>query len=70
MTTIKSGPHRVRSLIAGCAVALAVLAGGGSPLQAQSVAVLVNGEPITTYDIEQRSKLIALTARSRCRGRR
>ena len=62
MTTIKSGPHRVRSLIAGCAVALAVLAGGGSPLQAQSVAVLVNGEPITNYDIEQRSKLISLTS--------
>jgi peptidyl-prolyl cis-trans isomerase SurA len=31
--------------------------GCASPSRAQSVAVMVNGEPITTYDIEQRSKL-------------
>jgi peptidyl-prolyl cis-trans isomerase SurA len=61
MTTTIPGPHRIRSLIAGCAVAFAVLAGGGSPLHAQSVALLVNGEPITNYDIEQRTKLNALT---------
>src|SRR5260221_6124424 len=61
MTTITPGPHRIRSLIVGCAVALAVLAGDGSPVHAQSVAVLVNGEPITNYDIEQRTKLNALT---------
>jgi len=29
--------------------------------RAQAVVVMVNGEPITTYDIEQRAKLIALT---------
>ena len=29
--------------------------------RAQAVVVMVNGAPITTYDIEQRSKLIALT---------
>ncbi len=62
MTTIKSG-HRLRSLIAGCAVALGVLTGSGSPLHAQSVAVLVNGEPITNYDIEQRTKLNFLSTR-------
>jgi peptidyl-prolyl cis-trans isomerase SurA len=62
MTTIKSG-HRLRSLIAGCALALAVLTGSGSPLHGQSVAVLVNGEPITNYDIEQRTKLNFLTTR-------
>jgi peptidyl-prolyl cis-trans isomerase SurA len=60
-TTTTPGPHRIRSLIAGCAVAFAVLAGGSSSLHAQSVAVLVNGEPITNYDIEQRAKLNALT---------
>jgi peptidyl-prolyl cis-trans isomerase SurA len=38
-----------------------VLAGHLSPLHAQSVAVMVNGEPITGYDIEQRSKLVFLT---------
>ncbi|HEY0423720.1 MAG TPA: hypothetical protein VGC82_10390 [Rhodopila sp.] len=32
-----------------------------SPLRAQTVAVMVNGEPITNYDIEQRSKLNFLT---------
>ena len=32
-------------------------------VRAQSVAVVVNGEPITNFDIEQRSKLIVLTAR-------
>jgi peptidyl-prolyl cis-trans isomerase SurA len=48
------------SLILGCAVAL-VLIGCGSPLHAQTVAVMVNGEPITNYDIEQRTKLIFLT---------
>jgi len=71
MTTIKLPCHHrvrpliasVRFLIAGCAVALAVLAGGVSPLQAQSVAVMVNGEPITNYDVEQRTKLNFLTTR-------
>jgi peptidyl-prolyl cis-trans isomerase SurA len=32
-----------------------------SPLHAQTVAVMVNGEPITQYDIDQRSKLTFLT---------
>jgi peptidyl-prolyl cis-trans isomerase SurA len=63
MTTITLLPCRFWSLIAGGAVALAVLTGGASPLQAQSVAVMVNGEPITTLDIEQRTKLNFLTTR-------
>jgi peptidyl-prolyl cis-trans isomerase SurA len=46
--------------ILGCAVALILMA-CTSPLQAQTVAVMVNGEPITNYDIEQRSKLTFLT---------
>ena len=59
MTTIKLlsrrlWPH-VWSLAAGGAVALAVLAGGVSPLLAQSIACMVNGEPITSLDIEQRT---------------
>ena len=53
----------VRFLIAGCAVAFALLAAGVSPLQAQSVACMVNGEPITNFDIEQRTKLNFLTTR-------
>ncbi len=35
--------------------------GLNSPLRAQSVAVMVNGEPITTFDIEQRSRLIKIS---------
>ena len=52
--------HRLRSLMLGCAAALLLMA-GVSPLRAQTVAVMVNGEPITNYDIEQRSKLNFLT---------
>jgi peptidyl-prolyl cis-trans isomerase SurA len=63
MTTITLSSRRVRPLIAGCALALAVLAGLASPSRAQSVAVMVNGEPITNYDIEQRTKLNFLTTR-------
>lgn len=44
------------------AVATAVV-GVVSPAQAQSVAVIVNGEPITNYDIDQRSKFLTLTTR-------
>jgi peptidyl-prolyl cis-trans isomerase SurA len=47
---------RLSPLILGCAAAL-ILMGCGSPLHAQTVAVMVNGEPITNYDIDQRSKL-------------
>src|SRR4051812_42092310 len=56
MTTTRLSYHRLRSLIAGC-TAVAVLAAGVSPLHAQCVALMVNGEPITNYDIEQRTKL-------------
>jgi len=54
--------HHLRSLVLGCAAALLLMT-GGSPLHAQTVAVMVNGEPITNYDIEQRSKLNFLTTR-------
>jgi peptidyl-prolyl cis-trans isomerase SurA len=53
--------HRLWSLIAGCAIVLGLLTSGASPVSAQSVAVMVNGEPITSYDIEQRTKLNFLT---------
>ena len=54
--------QRLSLLILGCAAAL-LLTAGGSPLRAQTVAVMVNGEPITNYDIEQRGKLNFLTSR-------
>jgi peptidyl-prolyl cis-trans isomerase SurA len=52
---------RLSPLILGCVAAL-ILMGGGSPLHAQSVAVMVNGEPITNFDIEQRGKLNFLSS--------
>jgi len=67
MTPIKLLSRRpwfhVGSVVAGCAVALAVLAGDVSPLLAQSIACMINGEPITSLDIEQRTKLNFLTTR-------
>ncbi len=52
--------HRLLSLVLGCA-AVIVLTLGATPSRAQSVAVMVNGDPITDYDIEQRSKLNLLS---------
>jgi peptidyl-prolyl cis-trans isomerase SurA len=63
MTTIELLSRRLWSVAAGGAVALVVLAGGASPLPAQSIACMVNGEPITGLDIEQRTKLNFLTTR-------
>src|SRR3954463_11742621 len=54
-----------RSFIA--AAAILVLAGSPSQLRAQSVAVMVNGEPITHYDVEQRSKLNTLSHKAATR---
>src|SRR6266567_5939045 len=54
--TMTTFPHRLWTLLLGWATSL-ILIGGVSVSQAQTVAVMVNGEPITDYDIEQRSKL-------------
>jgi peptidyl-prolyl cis-trans isomerase SurA len=59
--TMRTLHLRLSALAAACAIALALLLGGISPLKAQTVAVMVNGEPITNYDIEQRTKLNFLT---------
>jgi peptidyl-prolyl cis-trans isomerase SurA len=52
--------QRLPPLVLGCAAALALMA-WVTPSHAQTVAVMVNGEPITNYDIEQRGKLDFLT---------
>ena len=57
MTTVS---HRFSRPILGCAAAL-VLTVCASTSQAQTVVVMVNGDPITSFDIEQRSKLNHLT---------
>ena len=57
MTTMNA-----RHLVHAAAAAVAmVLISAGSPAHAQSVAVIVNGEPITQMDIDQRMKLNALS---------
>lgn len=62
-TMIRTSPllQRLSRLIPGCVAAL-VLMTCGTPSFAQSVAVMVNGEPITNYDIEQRTKLDFLSS--------
>jgi peptidyl-prolyl cis-trans isomerase SurA len=60
MTMTTTFSHRLSPLILGCAAGLFLMA-CGSPLRAQTVAVMVSGEPITNYDIEQRSKLTLLS---------
>ena len=49
-----------RLLIIAIAAGL-ILTGLPSPSRAQNIVVMVNGDPITDYDIEQRSKLDQLT---------
>ncbi len=63
MNISKLRPRRLRLLTAGTAVVLAALAGSVSQLPAQSIACMVSGEPITTLDVEQRTKLNFLTTR-------
>ena len=57
---------RLSRLILSGAAAL-ILIGSASQLHAQSVVVMVNGEPITNYDIEQRSKLNTLSHKAATR---
>lgn len=59
MTMTTTFFRRLSVLILCCATAL-VLMGWESSAHAQ-VVVMVNGEPITNYDIEQRGKLISLS---------
>jgi peptidyl-prolyl cis-trans isomerase SurA len=57
MTMTITLSRRLSPLMLCCALFLTVYA---SPSRAQAVAVMVNGDPITNFDIEQRSKLNVL----------
>src|SRR6201996_8680248 len=64
MIMTASFSHRLRLLATSCVAACAfgmvlgtILPGAVAPAAAQTVAVMVNGEPITDLDIEQRMKL-------------
>ena len=59
MTMLTKILIRLSAFILGCGAAV-VLTGSWTPANAQ-VVVMVNGEPITNYDIEQRSKLMMLS---------
>lgn len=52
--------RKLSRLIPGVSLVLTLMAVSVSPASAQ-VVVMVNGEPITNYDIEQRSKLMMLS---------
>jgi peptidyl-prolyl cis-trans isomerase SurA len=54
-------PHPLRAFLMGCVALLACGMILASPARAQTVVVMVNGEPITDFDIEQRSKLDLLS---------
>ncbi len=58
-TMTKMRLPRYSHLLLLCSVLILMSCGG--PSHAQTVAVMVNGEPITNYDIEQRGKLNFLT---------
>ena len=53
-------PLRFSLLVLACAAVMAT-AVGIAPLHAQSVAVMVNGEPITQFDIDQRMRLMSMS---------
>ena len=54
-------PLPVYRLLLALAAAGSILIGGAAPSRAQNIVVMVNGEPITDFDIEQRGKLDVLT---------
>jgi peptidyl-prolyl cis-trans isomerase SurA len=61
MRSLMSRAAATRRITVGTVLALALAAAGlPRPACAQQVVVIVNGAPITTYDIEQRTKFIVL----------
>jgi len=57
----KSPLNSVRQFAVIAALACAALSAAPQAARAQGVVVLVNGEPITEYDVEQRTKLLTLS---------
>ena len=51
-------------------IALLCIAGTQTSVRAQQVVLMVNGAPITSYDIEQRGKLIQVANHRTASGRR
>jgi peptidyl-prolyl cis-trans isomerase SurA len=60
MNRIVALSSRLSAIVLSSSAALALIAVSVSPTRAQ-VACMINGEPITNFDIEQRSKLLMLS---------
>jgi peptidyl-prolyl cis-trans isomerase SurA len=54
-------PSALRGLATAVAFALAIVASAPHGASAQGAVILVNGDPITNFDIEQRSKLLQVS---------
>jgi len=54
-------PLPLHRLLLPALAAVLIMAGTGAPSRAQNIVVMVNGDPITDFDIEQRTKLDQLT---------
>lgn len=69
MAIFRNASRTPLALLLACAVVAAALAGASllmaaaSPAQAQRLVVMVNGEPVTSYDIAQRQRLFQLLER-------
>ena len=61
MTMTVTFVRRLSTLVLSGGTALILIAASPSPAWAQQVVVMVNGEPITNFDVEQRSKLLMLS---------
>lgn len=60
MQNIRRYSNRLRQFIATASISLAAIV-ASAPVLAQQVVVVVNGDPITTYDVDQRMKFNQLT---------
>jgi peptidyl-prolyl cis-trans isomerase SurA len=61
MTMTVALSNRLSALALGGSMACTLIAVFSSPAQSQQVACMINGDPITNFDIEQRSKLMMLS---------
>src|ERR1700761_4893276 len=61
MTMTATFSRRLSTLILGGSAATILMAASPSPVWAQQIACMINGEPITNFDVEQRSKLLMLS---------
>jgi peptidyl-prolyl cis-trans isomerase SurA len=64
MKTLTAPPNVLRRLAAAALLAIVTVSAASTQVMAELVVVVVNGEPVTQFDIEQRSKLIQLSTHS------